>query len=85
METVAAVKYGGRKKGTPNRLTKEVRTVLKELVFDEISQVQSHFEKLDPKERIELLIKLLPYVMPKVQTVSARDGEPIGLDWMNEF
>jgi len=26
METVAAVKYGGRKKGTPNRLTKEVRT-----------------------------------------------------------
>ena len=85
METVAGVKYGGRKKGTPNRLTKEVREVLKELVFDEISQVQSHFEKLDPKERIELLIKLLPYVMPKVQTVSARDGEPIGLDWMNEF
>ena len=26
MENIAAVKYGGRKKGTPNRLTKEVRT-----------------------------------------------------------
>ena len=70
METVAAVKYGGRKKGTPNRLTKEVRTVLKELVFNEISQVHSHFEKLDPKERIELLIKLMPYVCPKIETAS---------------
>ena len=44
METVAAVKYGGRKKGTPNRLTKEVRAVLKEVVFDEMSQIHLHFE-----------------------------------------
>ena len=44
-----------------------------------------NINELEPKERIELLIKLLPYVIPKVQTVSARDGEPIGLDWMNEF
>ena len=33
METVAAVKYGDRKKGTPNRLTKEVRTLLKNLLY----------------------------------------------------
>ena len=81
METVAAVKYGGRKKGTPNRLTKEVRTVLKELVFDEISQVQHHFEKLDPKERIELLIKLMPYVCPKIQTASHSLNEPMDFNF----
>lgn len=80
METVAAIKYGGRKKGTPNRLTKEVRAVLKELVFDEISQVQSHFEKLDPKERIELLIKLMPYVCPKINTANYNLNEPVDLD-----
>ena len=81
METVAAVKYVGRKKGTPDRLTKEVRTVLKELVFDEISQAQYHFEKLDPKERIELLIKLMPYVCPKIQTASHGQNEPMDFNF----
>ena len=81
METVAAIKHGGRKKGTPNRLTKEVRAVLKEVVFDEISQIHHHFEKLDPKERIELLIKLLPYVCPKIQTASHSLNEPIDFNF----
>ena len=81
MENIAAVKYGGRKKGTPNRLTKEVREVLKELVFDEISQVQFHFEKLDPKERIELLIKLMPFVCPKIQPASHSLNEPIDFNF----
>lgn len=77
METTAAVKYGGRKKGTPNRLTKEVRSVLKDLVFEEISHVKSHLKKLDSRDRIELLIKLLPYVCPKVEKVSHNLDEPI--------
>lgn len=81
METVAAIKHGGRKKGTPNRLTKEVRAVLKEVVFDEISQIHHHFEKLDPKERVELLIKLLPYVCPKIQTASHSLNEPIDFNF----
>ena len=52
---------------------------------NELQNLQDNINELEPKERIELLTKLLPYVMPKVQTVSARDGEPIGLDWINEF
>ena len=52
---------------------------------NELQNLQDNINELEPKERIELLIILLPYVMRKVQTVSARDGEPIGLDWMNEF
>jgi hypothetical protein len=81
MGTVAAVKHGGRKKGTPNRLTKEVRAVLKEVVFDEMSQIHLHFEKLDPKERIELLIKLMPYVCPKIQTASHSLNEPMDFNF----
>ena len=81
METVAAIKHGGRKKGTPNRLTKEVRAVLKEVVFDEMSQIHLHFEKLDPKERVELLIKLMPYVCPKIQTASHSLNEPMDFNF----
>ena len=78
-------KTGRRELGTPNKTTSELRRVLKHMVDDELQNIQDNINELEPKERIELLIKLLPYVMPKVQTVSARDGEPIGLDWINEF
>jgi len=55
------------------------------MVDNELQNLQDNINELEPKERIELLIKLLPYVMPKVQTVSPRDDEPIGLDWINKF
>ena len=78
-------KTGGRELGTPNKTTSELRKVLKHMVDNELQNLQDNINELEPKERIELLTKLLPYVIPKVQTVSARDGEPFGLDWINEF
>ena len=79
------IKTGGREIGTPNKTTSELRKTLKLIVDDELQILQDNINELQPKERIDLLIKLLPYVMPKVQTVSARDGEPIGADWMDSF
>jgi len=55
-------KYGGRKKGTPNRLTKELRTVLKDVIYDELENLDKRLEELESKQRVELIIKLLPYV-----------------------
>ena len=34
-------------------------------------------ESLDSKQRIELVIKLLPFILPKVGTVSHTYNEPI--------
>ena len=76
-------KTGGREIGTPNKTTSELRKTLKHIVDDELQILQDNINELQPKERIDLLIKLLPYEMPKVQTVSARDGEPLS-NWMNE-
>ena len=78
------IKTGGREIGTPNKTTSELRKTLKHIVDDELQILQDNINELKPKERIDLLIKLLPYVMPKVQTVSARDGEPLS-NWMDEF
>jgi hypothetical protein len=72
-------KYGGRQKGTPNKLTKELRSVLKDILYQELEQIQEHLDALKSKERIELLIKLMPYVLPKVTSVSHTTNEP--LDW----
>ncbi len=74
-------KTGGREAGTPNRLTKELRTVLKEIIFQEISSLPDRLEKLEPKDRLELFTKLLPYVMPKVEAVNSGLDEP----WTPDF
>ena len=56
MANTTGNKYGGRQKGTPNRITKELRTLLKDILYQELEQVQERLELLEPKERIELLI-----------------------------
>tara|TARA_Y100000768_G_C23961317_1_gene675531 strand:- start:1529 stop:1771 length:243 start_codon:yes stop_codon:yes gene_type:complete len=73
-------KYGGRQKGTPNKLTKEIRTVLKDLIYKELDEIQEHLNSLEPKQRIELVIKLIPYVLPKVDSISHSANEP--LSWI---
>ena len=60
-------KYGGREAGTPNKVTKELRAVLKNILHQEIELLPEHFNKLDPKDRMELLVKLLPFALPKVE------------------
>jgi hypothetical protein len=79
MANTTGNKYGGREKGTPNRLTKELRTVLKDIVYRELETIELRLDELDPKERIELTIKLMPYVFPKLQNISSTTNEP--LDW----
>ena len=72
-------KYGGRQKGIPNKLTKEIRKVLKDLIYKELDEIQEHLDALEPKQRIELVIKLIPYVLLKVDNISHSANEP--LDW----
>jgi hypothetical protein len=79
MANTTGNKYGGRQKGTPNRMTKELRTLLKDILYQELEQVRERLELLEPKERIEILIKLMPYVLPKTTSVSHKTNEP--MDW----
>ena len=79
MANTTGNKYGGREKGTPNRITKELRSLLKDIIYDEIGALQGRLDALSPKERVELLIKLMPFVLPKVTSVTHTTNEP--LDW----
>lgn len=63
-----------------NVLTKELRNKLKTLVANELDTLPTQLDKMDEKERIEVLIKLLPYVFPKVQSVNHSVGEPVTWD-----
>ena len=69
-------KFGGRQAGTPNRLTTETREVLKQALQKEIDLLEVHLNSLQPKDRLELLTKLLPFVLPKadIMTLSENTG-----------
>ena len=77
----SGIKTGGRIKGTPNRLTKELRIALKNIMFQEIESIPEQLKSLDPKDRLELIIKLMPYVFPKVSSVSHSTNEQFSMGW----
>ena len=74
-------KTGGRKKGTPNKLSKELITILKDIMYEELENIQGLLNELEPKERLELLVKLLPFALPKVYPVNHQENEPITFDF----
>jgi hypothetical protein len=73
-------KVGGRKQGTPNRLTKDFRKLLKSILYKEIEKIPEYLETLDLKERLDAIIKLLNYIVPKVKPVEPSRREPIEWD-----
>lgn len=76
MANMTGKKFGGREKGTPNKLTKELRSALKNVLYDEIEQIPHRLDELEAKDRLELLVKLMPYVFPKVNSIASASDEP---------
>ncbi len=63
-------KTGGRAAGTPNKITIELRKTLEGIIAGELASLPQTLGELPPKERIDLVIKLLPFCMPKVNTIN---------------
>ena len=63
-------KTGGRKKGTPNKVTGEIRDILREVLTSEAQAIPALLSQIEePAKRLELLAKFLPYVAPRLQSV----------------
>ncbi len=62
-------------------LTKDLRNQLKELIRKEIEQLPEQLKEMEPKERLDILLKLMPFILPKVSSVSHSLGEPFQIDW----
>jgi hypothetical protein len=65
-------KTGRRVAGTPNKITVELRKTLKTVVASEFESLPGTLEKLEPKERLEMLVKLLPFCMPRVGLIEGK-------------
>ncbi|MFA5816357.1 MAG: hypothetical protein WC865_12120 [Bacteroidales bacterium] len=67
-------KTGGRQAGTPNKLTKDVREVLKSAVSTELDQLDQTLNLMTPKERLDAIIRMLPFVIPKLKDLEMPVG-----------
>ena len=61
----------GRPKGTPNKVTQDVRKWLSSVIDRNRKQMEKDLKALPPKERLQMLERLMQYVVPKQQAVTA--------------
>lgn len=63
-------KTGGRKKGTPNKVTGDLREWLSGFLNGNREQLEKDFAALEPDERIFAFSRLIGYIIPKQQAVT---------------
>lgn len=74
MSNTTGRKFGGRKKGTPNRLTVERKALLDSFLaenFDEFKERMSQIE--NPVDFCRLYVALLNFVLPKISSVALKE------------
>jgi len=53
-----------------------IRDCLKEMMQKEIESLPDTLKELEPVQRLNILCKLIPYILPKVESVTHTQGEP---------
>ena len=71
----------GRPKGVPNKTTKEIKEAIKTIIDAEFEQLDVYLERLTPKERLDFIAKLLPYVLPKQSEVSLETEKTVTISF----
>lgn len=64
----------GRPKGTPNKMTAEVREIIKDLTsyYFNSGEFNRDFKKLEPKDRVTVIERLLKYQIPTLSSIDAK-------------
>ena len=69
------VKHGGRKLGTPNKVSSELKEVLSSYSLNEFKYLNANIERLTLSERLVFFLKVLPFVLPKYGVPEANTNE----------
>jgi hypothetical protein len=64
-------KTGGRKPGSKNKLSFDMREKLNEAAnnYGLIDKIFTDLDSLEPRERIKAMTSILPYLMPRLSTL----------------
>ena len=69
------VKTGGRKKGTPNKISSQVKEKLTQLIDETIDSID--ISLMRPSEKIKLIQIGLQYIIPKPQIEEQQEEQNI--------
>lgn len=58
-------RLGGRAAGTPNKVSGTLKEWLTSLIDKNRDQIEKDLQDLEPKERLQMMEKLMQYVIPK--------------------
>ena len=81
-------KTGGRKKGTHNKATGQFKESIDLILESELERFKTDLDQLEPKERVNVILKLLEFTVPKLQRTESEHEfkEPVSLPsiyWAN--
>ena len=68
-------KYGGRQRGTGNKISAELKEVLNEYCMNEFQFLNANIERLTLSERLVFFLKVLPFILPKNSVPEANTCE----------
>jgi hypothetical protein len=72
-----SINMKGRPKGSPNKTTKQVKELIRNLFDENTEYLYANLDQMTITERINLSKAILPFLMPKLQSVVLREGESI--------
>ena len=80
----------GKPKGATNKNTKELRGKISLILNNNIDKVEQDLEQLQPKDRLNILLQFMKFVIPQLKQVEVDYQEqehnfrPIIIDFTNE-
>jgi hypothetical protein len=72
-------KTGGRSKGTPNKTTEQLRSMVMNFVSENMENIQKDFDQLQPRERIKVISDMMKFVLPTLRAMEQYET-PRGVD-----
>lgn len=60
---------GGRKDGSKNKVTQDIRKAFENLINNNIDTMQKDLDALESKDRLRMIIDLSAYVIPKLKQI----------------
>jgi len=64
----------GRTPGAVNIITKEVRKSFQQLLENNMDRLQDDLDKLEPKDRLKIIIELSKFIVPTLKAVDLTDN-----------
>jgi len=66
---------GGRSKGSLNKVSQPIRENFLEILENNMENIQSDLDALEPRDRLKLLVDIAGYCIPKLKAVEIKEPQ----------